>query len=454
MSNLITEARNSTLEDMLAILRDQQARKIDLVLPAGKIRFTEADLQLKGLDPIFEEDGLTDPNGLYRPTRIFDEKLADYLKIPTAYVRRLREDRPDLYDLNANGLLHGRNAKLVTPTAFELGQLGELDIDNPPAGHLWNPGTSRWNRIAREAIPGDARSFLLRLFRGDDGQGVARAILSDRYKVMENLDGLMALLAGIKEAGIDPAGLRFDRCDLTERRMYVKVTAPEIQAAAPELLKGYRNPFAQGVERAENLVRGREIDDWRRIAAREGMAYTEEEGGEPVVFAGFIFSNSEVGGGKWTVQGCIEVQICKNGLTFAEDAFGRVHLGGRMDEGVVNWSDDTQDKNLALVSAQTRDAVQQFLSPTYVEEKVQWLEERTGHRLTKPADDIKVVAKKLSFSEDQTAGILEHFMLGGQITAGGLMQAITSYSQTVIDPDEAYELDAKAVRALEFAAAL
>jgi hypothetical protein len=34
------------------------------------------------------------------------------------------------------------------------------------------------------------------------------------------------------------------------------------------------------------------------------------------------------------------------------------------------------------------------------------------------------------------------------------MQAITSYSQTVIDPDEAYELDAKAVRALEFAAAL
>jgi hypothetical protein len=440
---LITEARNSTLEDMIQILRDQHARKIDLVLPAEKIRFEEASLRLRNLDVVMEVDGVTDPNGLYLPTRVFDEKLADYLKIPTAYVRRIREERPDLYDANANGWLQGRKGKLG-PLGRDA--VGKLPLDQMQAEHY-----------ERQPIPGDDRSFLLRLFRGDDNEGgIARAILSNRFKMLENLDGLMAMLAGIKEAGIDPAGLKFDRCDLTERRMYVKVSAPEIKALAPELLKGYRNPFGQGggVQRAENLVRGRDVDEWRQVAQREGMGYTEEEGGEPVVFAGFIFKNSEVGGGKFSVEGCIEVQICKNGLTFTEDALSRVHLGGAMDEGVVQWSDDTQEKNLQLVSAQARDAVQQFLTTEYVEAKVEQLEKLSGTRLSKPADDVKAVAKKLTFSETDTAGILEHFMLGGQITAGGLMQAITSYSQTVTDADAAYEMEAKAVRAMEMAAAL
>lgn len=445
--SLITEARNSTLEDMITILRDQHARKIDMVVPAAKIRFEEGQLRMRGMEELLEVDGVTDPNGLYLPTAIFDEKLGEYLDIPRTYLRKLREKRPDIYDANANAWLHGRRGLLTNPKRDEEGTF------------RWEDGTAAERgetRFKREEIPADARSFLVRLFRGDDSEsGVARAILSSRFKMLENLDGLMALLAGIKEAGIDPAGLKFDRCDLTERRMYVKVSAPEIKAMAPELLKGYRNPFGNGgVQRAENLVRGRDVDAWRKVAEREGQAYTEEEGGEPVVFAGFIFKNSEVGGGKFSVEGCIEVQICKNGLTFQEDAMAKVHLGGEMADGVVQWSDDTQEKNLQLVSAQTRDAVAQFLNVEYVEAKVAQLEEISGSKLKKPADDVQAVTKKLQFSDADTAGILEHFMLGGQITAGGLMQAITSYSQTVVNPDAAYEMEAKAVRAMEMAAAL
>ena len=57
------------------------------------------------------------------------------------------------------------------------------------------------------------------------------------------------------------------------------------------------------------------------------------------------------------------VQVCRNGLTITRDAMRAVHLGERLDEGVVTWSGNTQDKTLALITAKTTDAVTTFLDP-------------------------------------------------------------------------------------------
>ncbi|RSM84379.1 DUF932 domain-containing protein, partial [Streptomyces sp. WAC 01325] len=38
-----------------------------------------------------------------------------------------------------------------------------------------------------------------------------------------------------------------------------------------------------------------------------------------------------------------------------------------MSEGVVEFSQDTQEKNLTLITAQTRDAVATFMNRDYVE---------------------------------------------------------------------------------------
>lgn len=446
LPGFVSEARNATMDDLLTILRDQHARKIDAVVPATNLRFDDAQLQVKGVEPLIENDGVTEVNGTYRPTDIFDEKLAGYLNIPLSYLRRLRAQRPDLYDANANGWLLGRRVLRRRITDEEA--VADIGRDQ----YHYDEGGWGWATV-REAVPPDPRSFLLRLFRGEENEsGVGRVILSNRYKTMDHLDGLMALMSGLKESGIDPEGLRFERCDLTERRLYVKVSAPEIRALAPELLKGYRNPFAHGAERAERMIRGRDIDDWRRIAADEGMAYSEEEGGEPVVFAGLLFANSETGHGMWTVTPQITIQICRNGLTFTEDAFGKRHVGSVMDDGVIDWGDDTQDANLELVRLQTRDMVKQFLDVSYVERKVAQLEELAGVKVSKPEQAIKAISKKLAFTDEQAAGILEHFVLAGQLSAGGVLNAITSYSQTVLDADEAHGLDAKAVRALALAA--
>lgn len=44
---------------------EQQARKIDMVVPASKVRFAEGMLVVESQDLILEDDGFTDPNGRY-----------------------------------------------------------------------------------------------------------------------------------------------------------------------------------------------------------------------------------------------------------------------------------------------------------------------------------------------------------------------------------------------------
>ena len=90
----------------------------------------------------------------------------------------------------------------------------------------------------------------------------------------------------------------------------------------------------------------------------------------PVVFAGFVITNSETGCGAFTLTPRLVVQVCRNGMTITRDAIRAVHLGERLDEGVVTWSGNTQDKTLALITAKTTDAVAAFLDSGYVEPAV------------------------------------------------------------------------------------
>ena len=176
-----------------------------MVAPAAAIHAHDGNLVIDSTVSQLGADGVTSAAGTYRPTAVADEGIADKLGISLAYLRRLRASRPDLWDANINGWLHG----------------------NELAGY-----------------PGDDRKFLVRLFQpdseGGDGLGVARAFLSDSYKVIDNLDALMATLDGIRQAGTEVV---FDGLDLTERRLYARVVAPGVGAIAPALLAGYRSPF-------------------------------------------------------------------------------------------------------------------------------------------------------------------------------------------------------------------
>ena len=373
--DLALTARNATIEDLVALLRGQQARKVDVVAPASAIRAEGGCLVLDGTVPVLGEDGVTMTAGRYRPADVCDAGIADKLGIPAAYLKRMRASRPALFDANVNGWLDG-----------------------------------------------DPRSFFIRCLRGGGGQtGIARAWLSDGYKTIDHLDTLMAAFDGIRASGQD---VTIDSCDLTDRRMYVRVRCEAVQVLAPALLAGYRSPFT-GAAGADN----------------------------PVVFAGFVLANSETGCGACTVTPRLIAQVCANGMTITRDAMRVIHLGERMDEG-VRWSGDTLDRQLALVTAKARDAVAAFLSPRYAERIVRDLEKKAGHPVTDAAKTVEVISGRLRYTEAQQAAVLDHFIRGGDLTAGGIMHAVTSAAQLQDDGDAAWDLENTALEALSLATSL
>ncbi len=117
-----------------------------------------------------------------------------------------------------------------------------------------------------------------------------------------------------------------------------------------------------------------------------------------------------------------------------------MHLGAKLGEG-VQWSADTDRKNLDLITAQARDSVRTWLSPEFLAERVGEVEQQAGAPVTTPDEAIKVVGKRLGFTDAERAGILSHFIAGGQLTAAGIANAVTSFSQTVPDADRADALD-------------
>jgi hypothetical protein len=411
--SVVTAARNANLQDIVTMLRDQQAAKLDIVAPATALRSREGSIELSGVEPVVDENGVTLVNGLYVPTKDADTTIATKLGISLKYLRKLRAERPDLYDANVNGLLHGKSKRSAT---------GETTV----------------------VYPADDRSFLLRLFRGQDGEhGVLRALLSDSYGIIDNLDVLTAVLDGVRQADAD---VQIRSCDLTESSMHCKVYSPGVAQLAPQFLGGYRNPFANPELEAQRREVAAEIDGMRRIAQAEGQGY--ETGDEPIVFAGFRFSNSEIGDGAVTIKPELFVKICRNGLTLPLLGLRKMHQGVKMEQGSVTWSRDTQNKHLAVITAQTRDAVREWLSPEFLAVRVEEIEQRAGAPVPEPDKTIKVVAKRLGFSESEREGVLSHFIAGGQLTAAGIANAITSYSQTVADADRADALDDLALSAM------
>lgn len=237
-------------------------------------------------------------------------------------------------------------------------------------------------------------------------------------------------------------------CDLTDRRMMVKVVAPKVQAECATLLRDYRSPFRDPEIDAQRQhgVLGRvseALDTWGRHSG---------EVVDPVAFAGFVITNSETGGGAFSIIPRIVFKVCNNGATINADALRNVHLGSKMEEGIIRWSDDTQRKALSLITAKTRDAVAQFLDEDYLVGVLGRIEAKAEAPVTNAVDTVTAVGKKLSFDEATINGVLDHFIRGGDMTAGGVLSAVTSYAQVIPDADKAHDIESAGLRALDLAA--
>lgn len=420
-----TTARNASLGEIRDILQRQADVRYDVVVSADKLEFRDGLLVVKGGAARVVDDpdagiGVAEADAVLAPTRIFDDGIADRLGIPAKYLRLLRT-----------------TGQPVTVRAENLLPTDDAEFDVA----LLDVNVNGWlQQAAREG-----RKFLVRGFRTDDPDevGVARAFLSDRYGLgRDNLDMIVAALSGIHAAGIDPSSLNISG-DLSERSMRVKINAPQITAAAPVWLGNYRSPFN---DRSVND----DLNRWRNVAAREGMGY--EPGTEPIVEAYMVLGNSETGGGAWTLTPGVMVRVCRNGLTVKADAMRSVHLGSRLDEGIVRPGDDTVRKELEVITLQARDAVKAFLNVDYVTKVVTDIERRAGAPVTDAVGTIERIGKVQGFTEGEQASILDLFIRSGDLTAGGVLNAVTAAAQVVDDPDRAADLEDAALDVLALAA--
>jgi|SRR5580765_240986 hypothetical protein len=439
----LTSARNADITTIRRLLEEQRARRVDLVVSPDMILAERGRLMvLPGeATQILTNTGVVSAAGYYLPTDVADEGLGTMLGIDGGYLKRLRErdpSRTDVWDANVNLMLHG--------------YLGEADEDFEPE------------------FPGYGKNLLLRMLKGDEeADGVLRAVRSPRFRVdMDNLDVLLAVLEGFREAGVDAIP---DVCDLSSRSMRVRFAIPSMAAMAPKLLDGYRSPLddgqGHGVKRAGELGQGPEdggdrpgmklrVDSrWRnwtvsdafRAAHLEGRGY--QPGQEPVVFAGIEVTCSDVGEGGRNIFPKILVQACKNGLTLVAEADKRSHLGAEKQAGVIQVSAETDLAELALITEQTKDAVRTFTSEAWFLGQVREIEALAGVKVNAPEQVIQDVTRANGFTKAEASGIWDMFLMSGGNTeegsAGQVANAITAYSQTVKSPDRAAEMDRAAV---------
>jgi hypothetical protein len=373
--------RHGDLATLVGILNDQAARKHDVIVPARDLLVTgDGMLTIPVVEHELSLDGVTDTMSMvpFNWNATAAAHLADRTGIPFAYWQRMANDDPTLLATNVN----------------------------------------HW-------LAQDDRSFMVRsLLASGDRPGYVRAVMSDRYAAMDYLDTLMAVLDGVRAAGVDVTVNRENGggVDLTERRMHVKIVAPQVAVAAQHLLGKYRSPFSG--------ASGNDL---------------------PLLFAGISITNSEVGHGSFTVAPRIVVQVCKNGMTRTQDVLRKVHVGGQQAEGVVRWSLDTQKKRLDVLVAEVRDAVQQFLTVDYLAHVVADMEAAADTKVTKPQQAIEVVAKGLGYTKAQQEALLTHFIDGGDTSLLGIAHAITSVAQTVEDADQAADMEADCWKALDLA---
>ena len=346
------QATTSTFSSTLERLRAQDEAKVDLVLNTREdvemiaathrekllVHGTDEDvgnIMVRFSDRVPELGGSESTAGV-RGRSILPvqdqahRQIAARSKVPLTFYRRLAETHPDL-------LAHTVSA-------------------------LWR----------REPKP-----TLVRAFRGGtEFQGV-RAMLSDRYRVVDNLPFLMAALQEAEQHGAKTESAHVD-----DTRLYVKLLTPRVETV------------------------------------RAGDA----------VQAGAIIRNSEVGDGLISVAPFVKFLVCSNGMV-SDTQFNRVHLGGTLDVGIQ--SSETQAKESEYIFSAVRDWLRHALGPDSLEEIVEQIKGANATRIdTQPRLAVANIVRKGGLTQAEGDGVLERFLRADNDSHRTMVDAVTHLAHT------------------------
>ena len=343
--------RNVSLKDLCGELEREKKNSMDLVVPSESVKA----LVERGYDGGMEDYGLAvpEPDGsglrMYPMTGYAHKQLAEKMGIPQRYYDRMLA-------------------------------AGEYD--------LWARNVNAWI--------GSKERRLLRVL-----DGRVRAILSDKYRPIDNYDLLFSFMDQLKSyRELSGQSVEIVTCDLTETRMYVRAKVPSIVS---EVKPG--------------------------------------DGVQPMV----MLTNSEVGAGRMAVALGLFRLVCSNGL-WHEDIVQRVHLGQKLELGLVEWSEMTIRKTDEALFAQVADTVRTALEPALWEKYLARTVASTKVELTGNITEIVDLAgPRLGMSQEERERLVEMFAQELATPAGktqwGLANAVTRLARDTEDADRQVELE-------------
>lgn len=225
-----------------------------------------------------------------------------------------------------------------------------------------------------------------------------RAFMSDRYRPRDNYDLMEHLLPIL--GGYD--GIEFKKCDLTETRMYVKAFLPSWEIPV--------------TPKVGDVIRG-----------------------------GVIISNSEVGAGSLYIYPYTDRLICTNGMVHTDFGQRRIHVGRRIEsteEAYEFYSDATMQLDDAAFFAKCADTLRGCLNRSVFDAIASQMRDLAEIRIPgSPVDAVEVLAKRQGFSEGEKGSILAHLIEGGDLSAWGVVNAVTATARDTEDADRQTDLE-------------
>lgn len=328
------------LNEVMMELNRQNQRKKDYIGSAQALRLFE--------DGQTFEIGSMSGAQQFGTTRLFHRQVASALGIPAKYYDIMQSQKPELLARNVNAWLSDRE-----------------------------------------------NSYMIRTMDYGGGR-VARALLSDRYRRIDNMEiasAVLPLFAGSDQYEVISS-------EVTENRMYLKILSRRLEM---EVVPG------------------------------------------DYVQAGVVISNSEVGLGSVNVQPLVYRLVCTNGMIVNDMGERKNHVGRAakaVEDSFHIYSDETMEAEDKAFLLKLRDVTMAAIEEGRFAQVVGKLKESAGIPITgKVTEVVELTGKTYGFNTDEQDSILQYLIAGGDLSQYGLSNAITRASQDVESYDRATALE-------------
>lgn len=303
----------------------------------------------------------------YAMTATAHSNLSRRLEIPKSYYDKMLAETPDLLSKNVNEWMARSDNHLVRG----------LDTGSPVRAE------------------------------GNTGH-VCRAVLSDRYRIIDNdfiMEGLFPILQ-------ENAGMKVESCEITDTRFYLKARFPALE--------------------------------------REVVV------GDPVQ-SGVCITNSEVGFGAASASMLIYRLVCTNGMVVADTAFKarKNHIGRMMEYGddfQIIASDETVQLQNETFLVHLKDIIKAAADADAFHNVVSKLQDAAGRRIPGNIEEtVERVVKYASLNQTEGKSVLENLVRSHDYSQWGLANAVTRLAEDVASYDRASDLERIGGRIIELA---